>query len=115
MCEMIDEQVATLLLIIIILVILVIMVGDQAAQRGRWRSLVSKRAGQQRERSTVDTGDHYDHYDGDDKVDGDDVPDADGDDQVNLTAVRVITAVLTQGRFAGGQGQEYAQVPSFSR
>ena len=74
---------------------------------------MSKRAGQQRERSTVDTGDHYDHYDGDDKVDGDDVPDADGDDQVNLTAVRVITAVLTQGRFAGGQGQEYAQVPSF--
>ena len=59
MCEMIDEQVATLL-IIVILVILVIMVGDQAAQRGRWRSLVSKRAGQQRERSTVDTGDHYD-------------------------------------------------------
>ena len=58
MCEMIDEQVATLLLIIIILVILVIMVGHQAAQRGRWRSLVSERAGQQRERSTVDTGDH---------------------------------------------------------
>ena len=54
MCEMIDEQVATLLLIII----LVIMVGAQAAQRGRWRSLVSERAGQQRERSTVDTGDH---------------------------------------------------------
>ena len=76
---------------------------------------MSKRAGQQRERSTVDTGDQYDHYDHDDKVDGDDVPDADGDDQVNLTAVRVITAVLTQGRFAGGQGQEYAQVPSFSR
>ena len=78
---------------------------------------MSKRACQQRERSTVDTGDQYDHYDhdGDDKVDGDDVPDADGDDQVNLTAVRVITAVLTQGRFAGGQGQEYAQVPSFSR
>ena len=73
---------------------------------------MSKRAGQQRERSTVDTGDHYD---GDDKGDGDDVPDANGDDQVNLTAVRVITAVLTQGRFAGGQGQEYAQVPSFSR
>ena len=73
---------------------------------------MSKRACQQRERSTVDTGDHYD---GDDKGDGDDVPDANGDDQVNLTAVRVITAVLTQGRFAGGQGQEYAQVPSFSR
>ena len=54
MCEMIDEQVATLLLIII----LVIMVGAQAAQRGRWRSLVSERAGQQRERSTVDTGDY---------------------------------------------------------
>ena len=106
MCEMIGEQVATLLIIVIVvLVILVIMVGDQAAQRGRWRSLVSKRAGQQRERSTVDTGDD------DDKADGDDVPDADGDDQVNLTAVRVITAVLTQGRFAGGQGQEYAQVP----
>ena len=51
------------------------------------------------------------HYDDDHKVDGDDVPDANGDDQVNLTAVRVITAVLTQGRFAGGQGQEYAQVP----
>ena len=110
MCEMIDEQVATLFIIVI--VILVIMVGAQAAQRGRWRSLVSERAGQQRERSTVDTGDHYDD---DHKVDGDDVPDADGDDQVNLTAVRVITAVLTQGRFAGGQGQEYAQVPSFSR
>ena len=80
---------------------------------------MSERAGQQRKRSTVDTGDHYDHYDGDDKVDGDDDgdrgdPDANGDDQVNLTAVRVITAVLTQGRFAGGQGQEYAQVPSFS-
>jgi len=29
--------------------------------------------------------------------------------QVNLTAVRIISAVLTQGRFAGGQGQEYAQ------
>ena len=29
---------------------------------------------------------------------------------MNLTAVRIITAVLTQGRFAGGQGQEYAQV-----
>ena len=56
MCEMIDDQVATLLLIIII--ILVIMVGAQAAQRGRWRSLVSERACQQRERSTVDTGDY---------------------------------------------------------
>ena len=59
MCEMIGEQVATLLIIVIVvLVILVIMVGDQAAQRGRWRSLVSERAGQQRERSTVDTGGH---------------------------------------------------------
>ena len=63
MCEMIDDQVATLLLLIIIvlviiIIILVIMVGAQAAQRGRWRSLVSERAGQQRERSTVDTGDY---------------------------------------------------------
>ena len=56
MCEMIDEQVATLFIIVI--VILVIMVGHQAAQRGRWRSLVSERACQQRERSTVDTGDY---------------------------------------------------------
>ena len=106
MCEMIDEQVATLLII----VILVIMVGSSGYTTRALEEL-GVRESRSAERK-INSGYRWlcDHYDDDHKVDGDDVPDANGDDQVNLTAVRVITAVLTQGRFAGGQGQEYAQV-----